>query len=324
MAIDLLNIEPTVVTRDLRNKYILLAADFKYGKTTFMTQIPGALILSFEPGLNARPGVFAAKITKWSELKAILNQLAKEEVKERYSTICFDTITIAAELCIAYVCNDANVKALGDIPYGKLYEVYEREFTQTIRRISMMGYGIVFASHVEEKEVTYRGEKINRIQPKLDKRAFNAVNSLVDIIGIGIIEYDDDLTPHRYLYTGKSPFLMAGSRFDHLPEKIPFGYQEVTEALAQAIETAGTVENGKYIIDEEVREEGPDLDSFEKIQETARILWGRAIDKDEKNRDTIMNMVEEIFGTPKKLSEITEDEKEGFLKLVSWMSNLYS
>lgn len=31
MAIDLLNLQPTVITRDLSNKYILLAAPYKYG-----------------------------------------------------------------------------------------------------------------------------------------------------------------------------------------------------------------------------------------------------------------------------------------------------
>lgn len=70
-TIDLLALEPTVITRDLSNKYILLAAPYKFGKTTFMTNIPGALILSFEPGLNARAGVYAQKITSWSDLKQV-------------------------------------------------------------------------------------------------------------------------------------------------------------------------------------------------------------------------------------------------------------
>ena len=107
--IDLLALEPTVITRDLSNKYILLAAPYKFGKTTFMTNIPGALVLSFEPGLNARAGVYAQKITSWSDLKLVSRQLAKPEVMNKFKCVCFDTIEIAATMCQEFVCARAGV-----------------------------------------------------------------------------------------------------------------------------------------------------------------------------------------------------------------------
>lgn len=61
---------------------------YKFGKTTFMCSIKDALILSFEPGLNARAGVYAQKISKWSEMKAVARQLEKPEVRERFKCIC--------------------------------------------------------------------------------------------------------------------------------------------------------------------------------------------------------------------------------------------
>lgn len=180
MAIDLLALEPTVITRELSNKYILLAAPYKFGKTTFMCSIPNALILSFEPGLNARAGVYAQKITKWSDVKAVMRELQKPAVQERFKCICFDTIEIAATLCQEFVCAQAGVQTLADVPYGKLYKAYEIEFAKTIRTISMLGYGCIFACHTEVKEIPTSQENvtIERLQPKLDKRAFDILNGL--------------------------------------------------------------------------------------------------------------------------------------------------
>lgn len=55
MAIDILAIQPQVISRDLRSKYLLLAGPPKIGKTEFCTMAPDALVLAFEIGTNARP-----------------------------------------------------------------------------------------------------------------------------------------------------------------------------------------------------------------------------------------------------------------------------
>lgn len=179
MAIDLLALEPTVITRDLSSKYILLAAPYKFGKTTFMTNIPGALILSFEPGLNAHAGVYAQKISTWSDLKQVQRQLQKPEIKEKFKCVCFDTIEIAATMCQEFVCSRAGVQAMSDVPYGKLYKEYELEFSKTIRSIAMMGYGCIFSCHTEIKNIETGADTfVEQIRPKLDKRAFDIINGL--------------------------------------------------------------------------------------------------------------------------------------------------
>ena len=42
--IDLLNLQPTVISRDLRSKYILIYGQPKVGKTSFAAQLPNNLI----------------------------------------------------------------------------------------------------------------------------------------------------------------------------------------------------------------------------------------------------------------------------------------
>ena len=310
MPIDLLALEPTVITRDLSNKYILLAAPYKFGKTTFMTNIPGALILSFEPGLNARAGVYAQNINTWSDLKQVCRQLSKPEVKAKFKCVCFDTVEIAATMCQEFICARAGVQAMGDVPYGKLYKEYELEFSKTIRSIAMQGYGCVFACHTEIKNIETAPEVVvEQIRPKLDKRAFDIVNGLVDIIGIGVMKFDEKGEKRRVLYTSETPTIKAGNRFTYFPPVIEFSYQAVLDNLSAAIEAEAT-NNNATIVDriERVQEK---LD-YTQLKNEALALWqklvGQGENVNEEMATRILKRVEMIFGRPMRLSEITEDQ----------------
>lgn len=50
MAIDLLNLQPTVVSRDLRGKIVMFYGDPKSGKTSNAVKFPKHLLLAFEKG----------------------------------------------------------------------------------------------------------------------------------------------------------------------------------------------------------------------------------------------------------------------------------
>lgn len=323
-TIDLLALEPTVITRDLSNKYILLAAPYKFGKTTFMTNIPGALVLSFEPGLNARAGVYAQKITSWSDLKLVCRQLAKPEVMNKYKCICFDTIEIAATMCQEFVCARAGVQAMSEVPYGKLYKEYELEFGKTIRSIAMLGYGCIFACHTEVKSIEVAPEVVSeQIRPKLDKRAFDIINGLVDIIGIGVMKFDEKGERHRVLYTAETPTIKAGNRFTYFPPVIDFSYQSVLENLSNAIE-AEAINNNATVVDKlEVQQDKLD---YNAIRAEAQDLWVRLVGQgdnvNEEMARRILKRVEMIFGRPVKLSEITEDQVDLYNLVVLDMKEL--
>ena len=309
-TIDLLALEPTVITRDLSNKYILLAAPYKFGKTTFMTNIPGALVLSFEPGLNARAGVYAQKISSWSDLKLVCRQLAKPEVMNKFKCICFDTIEIAATMCQEFVCARAGVQSMSEVAYGKLYKEYELEFGKTIRSIAMLGYGCIFACHTEIKSIEVATDVVSeQIRPKLDKRAFDIINGLVDIIGIGVMKFDEKGERHRVLYTAETPTIKAGNRFTYFPPVIDFSYQSVLDNLSNAIE-AEAINNNATVVDKlEVQQDKLD---YNAIRAEAQELWTRLVGQgdniNEEMARRILKRVEMIFGRPVKLSEITEDQ----------------
>lgn len=307
MAIDILAIQPQVISRDLRSKYLLLAGSPKIGKTEFCTMAPDALVLAFEIGTNARPGAMIQKIDSWSTFKLVLRQLEKPEAKLKYATICIDTVAIAYDLCEQFICAQNSVQKIGDIPYGGGYAALSKEFDSALRKITMMGYGLIMTCHL--KENTDDDGKIIGYKPDLNNRCLKIVNGLVDIIGVITQTWDENGNSQRWIQTRSTPTIVAGSRYKYLAPRIPFGYHEFLDALGKAIDKEQ--ENGAIVTDTAPTIGFEKLD-YKAIREEASELWKILIEKDPENATIILKKVEMIFGRSIKLSEITEDQVDLF------------
>lgn len=307
MLVDILNIQPQVISRDLRSKFLLLAGPPKIGKTEFCTMAPDALILAFEVGTNARPGAMVQKIDTWSTFKLVLRQLDKPEAKEKYSTVCIDTVGIAYDLCEKFICAQAGVQKIGDIPYGGGYAQLSKEFDDALRKITMMGYGLIMTCHL--KENADDDGKIIGYKPDLNNRCLKIVNGLVDIIGVITQSWNEKGESERWIQTRATPTITAGSRYKYLAPRIPFGYQEFLKALNEAIDKEQ--ELGATVVDTAPVEEIEKL-SYDEIRAEAYDLWQTLVEKDPDNATAILKKVEIIFGRPMKLSEITEDQVDLF------------
>ena len=310
-GIDILNIEPTVISRDLKGKYILIYGKPKTGKTTLASRFPKNLLIAFEKGYNAIDGIKAVDINKWADFKLVLRQLEKPEAREMYDTITIDTTTIAYEMCEQFICSQNGVQSIADIPWGGGYAAAKREFESCLRKITQLGYGLVIIAHVEKRiEKRADDSEVEILGPAIPKRAYDIVNQLVDIIGYIDITWDEDGNAERWLYTRKTPTVMAGSRFKYLAPKIKFGYQELVDAIIKAIEKSEQIDGAVVVDKEEVKVE-EELD-FDLIRDEASKLWAKLINEDAANAERILKKVEMIFGRKIKLSEITEDQKDLF------------
>ena len=264
-------------------------------------------MLAFEKGYNAISGIKVADIPDWKTFKQVLKQLESDKAKEIYDSVTFDTIGIAWSLCEKYICNRENVDDLSEIAWGKGFAMCTREFEESIRKITLLGYGIVFISHSEEKPLT-QGSDETIIRPAIPKRAYEVVNRVVDIIGYIGVNYGEDGTSTRTLYTRSTPNLVAGSRFKYMKNKIPFGYSELVDALTDAIEEEGK-RGGKISDERHVQYIDNTSDtSFEEVMEIAKTLWKKAIEKDAHEK--AVEIIEKHFGKKMKLSEATEKQKE--------------
>jgi len=175
-SIDIFNVKPHQVSRDMRGYSVFLYGGWKTGKTTTAVKFPKHFLLAFEKGYSAIPGAMAQPINSWSEFRQVLRQLKDDKAKETFETIIVDTADIAYDYCVKYICANNDVDSIGDIGYGKGYGLVEKEFDESLRQIVQMGYGLVVISHEADKTFkNENGTEYNKIVPTLDKRANNVL-----------------------------------------------------------------------------------------------------------------------------------------------------
>ena len=323
MALDLLNLQPSVISRDLKGKFVCIYSIPKAGKTSLACQFPKNLLLGFEHGWNAISGAMAVDITKWADFKLYLRQLEKPELKEKFNTITIDTVGLAWEMCEQYICSQNSVQKISDIPWGGGYTACKKEFEACLRKITQLGYGLVIIAH-SEKRVEKRSDdsEVEILGPAIPKRAYDIVNQLVDIIGYIDVTWDEDGGSERWLYTRKTPTIMAGSRFKYLPPKIKFGYEELVDAISKAIEDSERLD-GAMVVEHAIDAPEEAALTYEEVRDKAKSLWEALVAKDpEENPKRIMKKVEMIFGRPLKLSEINEDQVDLYNLVVLEMEEM--
>ena len=323
MAVDIFNIKPSVISRDLKGKYVLIYGKEKSGKTTAAASFPKALLCAFERGYNGLGGVMAQDINSWSDFKQVLRQLEKPEAKELFSTIVIDTVSIAWDQCEQFICRQNGVQKIGDIPWGGGYSAAKKEFENSLRKITMLGYGVVLIAHNASRiEKNADGSEIEIIYPDLPKRAAEICNGIVDIIGYIGTEWENGVAK-RYLYTRETPTLFAGSRFKYMKAKIPFGYNELVAAIAEAIEQSEK-EDGVTVVDSAALTSTIEKLDFQTIRDKAASLWTQLTSGDDaaEKASTILKKIEIIMGRRMKLSEFTEDQVELLNLVVSEMKDM--
>lgn len=315
-------VEANVISRDLRGKYVMLYGKPKSGKTTAACAFPGAILFAFERGYNAIGNAYPYDITKWADYKFALRDLEDARTKERFQTVIIDTISIAWDLCEQYICAQNGVQKIADIPWGGGYTACKKEFEGCLRKITQLGYGVVLIAHSASRiEKDADGNEREIISPELPKRAAEICNGIVDIIGYIGSEYDKEGNSTRYLYTRETPTLFAGSRFKYLAPKIKFGYQELVNAIAEAIEQSETLDGAKVVDSAPIVTMEEKLD-FNAVRAEAAELWGKLTTADENNAVIILKKIEMTMGHKMKLSEFTEDQCDLLALVVAEMRDM--
>lgn len=319
MTIDLLAIQPHQISRDLREKIVVIYGEPKVGKTTIASQFPNALLLAFERGYNALSGVMAQNVTKWSEFKKVLKQLENKAVQEKFETIVVDTVDLAYASCEKFIIQREGVEKIGDIAYGAGYKMVRDEFDTALRSIPMMNYGIVMISHAQVATLTAEdGTEYSKTMPTLAKQPRQIVLSMADIIGYAkSVEREGE--SKTVLFLRGTPQFEAGSRFKHTPSVIKFEYEALVKAIADAIEkeeedkgqttvveTNGNVYQEVELSFDDLKNEIKDL--------TAKLVEAKGADVAKK---AMKDLVELHLGKGRTLKDVTESQVEQ-LSLVAY------
>ena len=319
--IDLMQIQPTRLCKDLRGRFVEIFGREKAGKTSTAVMWPKPLLCAFEKGYNALVGVYAADIDNWSTFKDICRQLKKPEMKERFETVIIDTTGIAFSMCEDFVKQQHGVTEISEIPWGRGFKALREEFEKTFRELSKQGYAIVFIAHSKTKltDVTDKdGNRLEQISPNLPAACAEAVNGLVDVIAYLGVEYDENRNASRWLYLRETPTIFAGSRYRAIVPKIPLSYEGLVKAVADAMEEEARITGTAFVSEEEINQRPVEKErTFQEIMEEARYIWGdylaQASSEEDKDirLNTMQMIIAKIFGTNNfKLSQAIPQQKD--------------
>ena len=302
----------------------------KTGKSTFGSQLPRSLFLNFEQGTNALAGIKSVPILRWSDFKKVLTQLKKPEAREVYDSIVVDTASIAWQLCEKYICQREGVDSIRDVPWGQGWNMLKAEFSECWREITLLGFGILFIAHSREKPTEMRDEEGNSISamcPDLPNNAYTIINSIVDIIGYLQVQMNPDGTSERYLYTRSTPTIFAGSRYQYLAPKIKFGYNELVNAIGEAIDMAVEKDGAEVTDHTEIVQ--VKSRPFAEVMAEAKELWINFLNKatTEEEKDQQLNIMKDIvrrvFGNEEfKLSQAVPSQADLIELFIDEMKNL--
>ena len=301
--IDIFSLEPSKISRDLKGKFLLIYGQPKTGKSTFGSQLPRALFMNFEQGTNALAGIKSQPILRWTDAKKVLTQLRQPQAKEVFDTIVVDTASIAWQLCEKYICQRENVDSIRDVPWGQGWNMLKQEFSEFWREITLLGFGILFIAHSKDKPTEMRnedGEAITAVCPDLPNQCYTIINSIVDIIGYLQVQMNPDGTSERFLYTRSTPTIFAGSRYQYLKSKIKFGYQELVDAIGEAIDMA-VEKDGAEVTDHTEMAQIKDR-PFQEVMTEAKEVWMKYLDvedEDEKSQHLAImkDIIKRVFGS---------------------------
>lgn len=324
MGNSLLNIQPHKVSRDLSGYITFIYGAPKTGKTTLATQAKGSLLLAFEKGYNALPGVMPVDILTWKDMRTVFKELKDPEVKEKFSTIIVDTIDIAADRCKKYICSQNCIEDLGDLGYGKGWTKFKEEFNEIFRGLTQLGYAVFFIGHDKEVLGTdAEGKPYSIIRPALSTSTREVITGMADIYGYA--HQPGGNTGGQSLLTlrDSSGRIECGCRFKYIKEEFPLSYDNLINYLTQAIDKEAQETGGQFVTDEKIaapiQKEYNFNDLMAEFNNMVSNIPGSS-DKDGVTPEgkkfiefwapSISRIVEKYLGKGKKISNATFDQVE--------------
>lgn len=337
MANSLLSIQPHKVSTDLSGYITYIYGAPKTGKTTLATQMEGSLLLAFEPGYNALPGVMAKDILTWKDMRTTFKELKDPEVRAMFKAVIVDTIDIAADRCKKYICQQNGIEDLGELGYGKGWTKFKDEFNEIFRGLTQLGYAVFFIGHHKEMlGQDAEGKPYSIVRPALSDSTKKTIAGMADIYGYAHQPGGAGTTSMSILtLRDPSGAIDCGCRLKYIESEFPLSYDNLCKEMAKAIEKEAKEHDGKFITSE--RNELPVAKEY-NLQELLN-EFNTTLTKIPGYDDTegtteegkkfaefwfpsIQRIVEGNLGKGKKISQATADQAEMVAEIVEELNDL--
>lgn len=333
MAINLLNIQPHKVSRDLSGYITYIYGAGGTGKTTLACQMDKALLLACERGYNALPGVMAQDITSWSEMKQVVRELKRKEVRETFKCVIVDTVDIASSFCEKYICNQLGIENIGDGGWTKNgWAKTKKEFESTMREIAQLGYALFFISHDKDKtDKTQDGLEYTKTIPSLSNAYNEIVRNMADIQGYAHpVKLENGVPQVMLTLRSMDGSVECKSRFKYIEPEIPFNYESLSKALNDAIEKEAALNNNEFVTDERAKQVEETVYDFEAMKNEFKELTVKiqhSVSKDEFKKywaPKIIEITDKYLGVGKKVNDCTAKQAEQLSLILDDLKDLLS
>ena len=208
-----------------------------------------------------------------------------------------------------------------------------KEFVECLRSILQMDYGLVLISHATDKTFkNENGQEYNQIVPTLGAKPRNIVSRLCDIIGYARAVQEEDGTLSTKLFMRETPRYLAGSRFKYTPDYIDFTYQDLVNAIGDAIDKQAAEEGQEFFVDKTTnlyKVDDVELD-FDKLMATFTSMINNLAEKVGPDSEQFMNywnpritqVIEKYLGKGQKVSQCSRDQVEALSLIVDELKDL--
>lgn len=285
-----------------------------------------ALLIAWEKGYNAIPGIMAQDAKSWADMKMILRELKKPEVQEVFKCIVIDTIDIAAAACEKYVCSQEGVDSLGAIPWGQGWTKVKKELEETFRTITQLGYALFFISHAKDKVFKREdGTEYNQIVPTLSNSYNEIIKDMADIYSYAHqVRNENGEVSVKLTLRSMDGSADTGCRFKYITPEIDFTYQALVNALNNAIDKEAEMTNNKFVTSDK-NQNTDDFEEydFDNLMETfGKMIQTIPSEKMEYYAPRITEITDRYLGKGKKVTNATRDQAEQIFLIVEDLKEL--
>lgn len=238
--------EKQVITcPDIKESRLIIMANPKGGKSTFLAQNPDLLLIDCDNNGAAFVDCFRIPAYSWADLQKIMADMAeaKKTGTLKFKTIGLDTLNGAFQFCRQHVLKELKLMHESDDKgFGRSWDIVKNTFLKFIGFTQSLGVGLWMTSHTVQKEVKINGVKRTVTTTNLS----NSIQTIVQALADHIIYFEPNEDGTRTCFVTPQDGLEIGGRFNRfgLNKDIKFNSEkELYDAIINTLSTAKPAEN---------------------------------------------------------------------------------
>lgn len=171
----------------------------------------------------------------------------------------------------------------------------------------MEGYAVVFISHAKDKVFKKKdGTEYNQIVPSCPTAYEEIIKNMVDIMGY--INLDNG--QRKLILRSADDSVDCKSRFKMIAPEITFGYDELVNALNEAIDKEAELTNGKFVTNDSFKAPEVVEYNYDALMAEFKEIVGVVMGKNQSNAIKLTAIVDKYLGKGKKVNDATPDQAE--------------